>query len=288
MIMSGQANDVGRQTSAWFARITGAVLASALLAGCAATYEKREATTEEIQLLQPKAEVAESDLLEVRISTLNPGEISEEDAKAERASKKIRKAEGYFIASKLRDTMQRSGHWGPVRVIPQGPNDGEVAVTGEILESDGEILKLRVNVADATGAEWYSKEYTGVVNQDMYEQARKQGADAFQFLYNQIANDIAVHRNTLAKSRIARVRQVAELKFAADFAPDIYGVLSEEGRAPGRRQKRRRFRESLFSYQFHEKRKRGSRHLYGCEIAGGGRSVVRADPAYPGAGESAH
>lgn len=223
MSMSGQNNETDRRGGVWLVRIAGVVLAAALLTGCGATYEKREATAVEIKLLQPKAEVAESDLLEVRISTFDPGEISEEDAKAELASKKIRKAEGYFIASKLRDTMQRSGQWGPVRVVPQGPNDGEVSVKGEILESDGELLKVRVDVGDATGASWYSKEYSGVVNQNIYEQSRRQGADAFQFLYNQIANDIAVHRNTLAKSRVARVRQVADLKFAADFAPEIYG-----------------------------------------------------------------
>ena len=221
--MSGQNNETDRRGGAWLVRIAGVMLAGALLAGCGATYEKREATAEEIKLLQPKAEVAESDLLEVRISTFDPGEISEEDVTAKLASKKIRKAEGYFIASKLRDTMQRSGHWGPVRVVPQDPNGGEVSVKGEILESDGELLKVRVDVGDATGASWYSKEYSGVVNQKMYEQSRRQGADVFQFLYNQIANDIAVHRNTLAKSRVARVRQVAELKFAADFAPEIYG-----------------------------------------------------------------
>lgn len=227
--MSGRQGENVICGSRGFVKILGVVLTGVMLAGCTATYEKREATREGIQLLQPKAEIVESDLMEVRISTFDPGEISDEDSKAERVSRGIRKAEGYFIASRLRDTLQRSGHWGPVRVVPQGENDGEVAVNGEILQSDGEILKLRVDVADATGAQWYSKEYSGVVNQDMYDQAGKQGADAFQFLYNQIANDIATHRNTLAKNRIAQVRQVAELKFAAEFAPEIYGDYLKKG-----------------------------------------------------------
>lgn len=232
--MIRQVNTQGPREATRLLRLAGVLVAAAMLAGCAATYEKREATTEEIQLLQPKAEIAESDLLEVRISTFGPGKISEEDAKAERVSKKIRRAEGYFIAAKLRDTLQRSGNWGPVRVVPNGGNSGEVAVSGEILESDGEILRLRVDVADATGARWYSKEYAGVVNQDMYEQAGKKGTDAFQFLYNQVANDIAVHRNTLAKSRIARIRQVAELKFAAEFAPGIYGNYLKNDKTGGK------------------------------------------------------
>ena len=79
----------------------------------------------------------------MRISTFDPGKISEEDGKSKDVSKKIRQAEGYFISTKLRDAMQSSGQWGPVRVVPRGKNDGEVAVTGEILRSDGEILKVK-------------------------------------------------------------------------------------------------------------------------------------------------
>lgn len=197
-----------------------AVTALLLTAGCAATYEKREVTSQQAQLVQPAGEIAETDLLGIRIHTFRPGTLPEGD-KARGMSLEIRKAEGYYTAVKLRDTLQRSGHWGPVRVVPENSNDGEVIVSGEILESDGEFLKLSVSVRDATGAEWFSKEYSGVVNEQMFNRA-SQGVEPFQFVYNQISNDIAAYRSELKSNEIASIRQVAELKFAGNFAPSIF------------------------------------------------------------------
>lgn len=199
---------------------TAAVAALMLMAGCAQTYEKREVTTKQIQLVQPASEIAEKDLLGIRIHTFKPGKLPEGD-KARGMSLEIRKAEGYFTAVKLRDTLQRSGHWGPVRVVPENSNDGEVIVSGEILESDGEFLKLFVSVRDATGARWFSKEYSGVVNAEMFRRASPE-IDAFQFVYNQISNDIASFRSKLKAGEISTIRQVAELKFASAFAPSIF------------------------------------------------------------------
>ena len=207
-------------------------LVGIFLAGCVTTYEKRGASIKKTELLQTDTKIAEAELLEVRISTFDPGKISEEDGKSKDVSKKIRQAEGYFISTKLRDAMQSSGQWGPVRVVPRGKNDGEVAVTGEILESDGEILKVKVRAADATGLEWFEKEYEAVVDESMYQEASRQRTDVFQSLYNKIANDIAAHRLEMSKSRIARIRQVAELKFAAEFAPDLYGQYLKAEKTP--------------------------------------------------------
>ena len=206
-----------------FSACLAAAAAGLMLSACGTTYEKREADTEFTQLLQPQQQIADDELLGVRIATFDPGELPQEADKAKGVSGKIRNAEAYFIAVRLRDTMERSGHWGPVRVVPKDAAEGEVIVNGEILESDGEILRLQVEVSDASGASWFAREYKGVVNQNMYADAAKAGTDVFQFLYNRISNDIALHRKTLAKSRIARIRQIAELKFAGTFAPDMFG-----------------------------------------------------------------
>ena len=206
--------------------ITAAAAALILMTGCTSTYQGRDVTSQPTSLVQPASEIAENDLLGIRIHTLKPGELPEAD-KALGMSLEIRKAEGYFIAVKLKDTLQRSGHWGPVRVVPANSNQGEVVVSGEILESDGEFLKLSISVRDATGKEWFSKEYSGVVNDQMYTQTRRNG-DAFQFVYNEISNDIAAYRAKLASAEIATVRQVEELKFASTFAPSIFSSYLKE------------------------------------------------------------
>jgi hypothetical protein len=209
-----------------------AATALLLVTGCTGTYEKREVTTEQTQIVQPSSELAENDLLGIRIYTFKSRVLPEGD-KVRGISQEIRKAEGYYIAVKLKDTLQRSGHWGPVRVVPENSNDGEVIVRGQILQSDGEFLELMVSVRDASGVEWFSKKYSGVVNAQMFSQA-SQGGDAFQSVYNQIANEIAAYRSKLASGEIAAIRQIAELKFARYFAPSIFSkyLKTAEPRPP--------------------------------------------------------
>jgi hypothetical protein len=203
-------------------QIVGACFALLVLSGCGATYAEREVNYKPTDVIRASDEIAENELLGVRINTFTLGNLPESSGASLGISKDVRKAEGYYIAVKLRNTMQGSGHWGPVRVVPADNTGGEIIVKGEILESDGEVLKLKVSVNDAAGSEWYTKEYGGVVNQEIYDQASQVGIDAFQYLYNQIANDIALHRQTLGKDQIVSISQVSELKFAESFAPEIF------------------------------------------------------------------
>jgi hypothetical protein len=109
-----------------------------------------------------------------------------------------------------------------VRVVPRGSQGGELVVAGTIKESDGEMLRLAIAVKDATGVEWLSKEYGSVIDANAYRKAKQDNVDPFQDLYNQIANDIAAHKKTLKPADTAAIRQVSELRFGADFAPQAY------------------------------------------------------------------
>ncbi len=203
------------------------------LAGCGTTHPAREVNYAATDVIRASGEIPENDLLGVRINTFDPGKLPESEDQSRGISGDVRKAEGYYIAVRLRNTMQGSGHWGPVRVVPAGTGDGEIIVTGEILESDGEILKLKVSVNDATGAEWFTRKYVGVVNKEIYDQTGQVGTDAFQFLYNQIANDIALHRRKIDRNRIAEISRISELKFAGSFAPDIFSDYLKKEKADG-------------------------------------------------------
>ena len=53
--------------------------------------------------------------------------------------------------------------------------------------------------------------------------------DAFQPLYNTIANDLVKILKTLTSDEITAIRRVAELQFAADIAPDAFaGYLQQD------------------------------------------------------------
>jgi hypothetical protein len=192
------------------------------LGACANNYPSRTVSYKETAIDRPAAPSSHAELLAVRIETFDPGALPDDPKVAQGLSPDIRKAEARYIPVQLRSTMQKSGHWGPVRVVPQGSREGEVVVSGTILESDGEILKLRINVKDAAGAQWFEREYASVIDAAAYQKAEAAGVDPFQNLYNRIANDIAAHKKTIRPQDISAIRQVAELRFGAEFAPDAY------------------------------------------------------------------
>lgn len=198
------------------------LMCAGMLGACASSYPTRTVSYKETPLDKPAASPSDSELLSVRIEAFDPGKLPEDAEVAKGLSTEIRNAESYYIPVQLKETMQKSGHWGPVRVTPRGARDGEVVVSGKILESDAEILKLEIQVRDAAGVRWFTKEYESVVDDMAYVRAAANGVDAFQGLYTEIANDIAAYRKKMTKEDHAAIRQVAELKFGTEFAPDAY------------------------------------------------------------------
>lgn len=199
-----------------------AVLCVTVLGACAKSYPSRSLTTTETALDRPAAQPPDSELLSVRIEAFDPGTLPDDPKLTKGLSADIRNAEAYFVPSQLKETMQKSGHWGPVRVTPRDARSSDVNVSGKILESDGEILKIEVQVRDASGAHWFTKEYENTVDAAAYWRADSQGVDAFQNLYNEVANDIVSHRKKLKPENHNEIRQVADLRFGGEFAPTAY------------------------------------------------------------------
>ena len=57
-------------------------------------------------------EIPEQELLNVGIEIFDTGELSRKEIEQRGMSQDIREAEARFIAVHLKDTMQRTGHWG--------------------------------------------------------------------------------------------------------------------------------------------------------------------------------
>jgi predicted HAD superfamily Cof-like phosphohydrolase len=202
-----------------------------LLAGCSGIATHQNVNNDE-QVQKSATEISEDQLLDVWIELFEPGALPDDTEKASGLSEEIREAEARYMPLQLRDTMEKTGYWGAVRVVPQGTEGGEVLVRGSILVSDGENLELAITALDASGREWFSSTYEAEVSMEAYRSAGRSGQDVFQALYNAIANDLAAHRATLTAEDIITVRRVAALHFAADLAPDAFAdhiQRSEEG-----------------------------------------------------------
>lgn len=197
-----------------------------LITACSATHQN---VREDTQVQRSDSEVVESQLLDVWITLFDSGELPDDEDDAKGLSIEIREAEARYMPLLLRDTLERTGYWGAVRVVPGGTEGGEVRVHGTILVSDGEHLELMITAQDATGFEWFRHSYEAEATLEDYQQTAATGRDVFQALYNTIANDLAQHRLTLSQSEVTNIRRVAGLRFAADLAPDAFdGFLDEK------------------------------------------------------------
>jgi hypothetical protein len=189
-----------------------------LLSGCA-TYQENVAPT---PIMRAQQEIPEDQLMDVGILPFESEELSEEEAQEEGTSNEIRKAEGHFIPNHLKHTIQQSGHWGAVWVIPAETDSIDLFVKGQIEESNGEHLTLEIEVDDATGRHWFTKEYKKEASTFAYSGNRPGEKDAYQDLYNAIANDIAEFKKNLTAEDIKKIRRTSKLKFANNFAPDAF------------------------------------------------------------------
>jgi hypothetical protein len=196
-----------------------------LLTACSTTHQM---VREDTQVQRPDSEVVESQLLDVWITLFESGKLPEDEDDAKGLSVEIREAEARYMPLLLRDTLERTGYWGAVRVVPGGTEGGEIRVHGTILVSDGEHLELMITAQDATGIEWFRHSYEAEATLEDYQQTAATGRDVFQALYNTIANDLARHRLTLSQAEVTNIRRVAGLRFAADLAPDAFDGFLEE------------------------------------------------------------
>jgi len=179
-----------------------------------------------VNAVQAKTQIPDDELLDVGIHefdiNITEEQMKDTDALAkQRIYPDIRKAEARFIPSMLRSTLESSGQWGAVRVVPGNVEFMDVRVSGKILQSTGAKLALEVSVVDSTGRAWITKKkYESPADTGSYKtDASLKARDPFQNIYSQIANDMVAVRDALLAENRRDIRRVTELLFANDLAP---------------------------------------------------------------------
>jgi len=214
---------IGARSAAAYGRslaaLTGAVLA--LFLGACSTQTVKSTTI--TPMVMTTEYIPEEELLDVSIGIFDPG-LDDIPAKREELTfADVRIAETQFVAWQLAQTLQSNGGWGIVRVNPNDLSSADVAVTGTIIQSDGEAMVLRVKAQDATGRVWFDKEYEEIVSKFNYDPRIRREQDPFQGLYNRIANDLLAYRQkNLSRDNLLTIRTVSRIQFARNFAPQVF------------------------------------------------------------------
>ncbi len=203
-------------------------------AGLAACSTSEVKLPHSVALLAPEAPYAEPELLDIGIvlfeSGVPEGEISRElleELLREGTFVQIRRAEAVMLAVVLRDTLRSSGHWGTVWVTPRASRAADLSVTAEILQSDGNVLHLRVDARDTTGRVWLRDEYQMETAAGAFNRQRYPNLDPYQDVFNQIANDLARVRASFSAGDIADLRTISELRYAGELSPEAFEAYVE-------------------------------------------------------------
>jgi hypothetical protein len=178
---------------------------------------------EETELVVAESPVDEALLLDIGIVEFAAGIPDDNNPEKTGVYEEIRNAETRFLAYHLKATLQETGHWGAVRVIPSRSAFTDVIITGEIEKSDGEYVVINISVDDAAGRHWLEKSYETQTGMTSYSERRDRRRDPYQKVFNDIANDLQMYVSQLPAKQLQQTRQVSELQFFADMSPLAYG-----------------------------------------------------------------
>ncbi len=187
--------------------------------GCSSQSTGRPSQT---QAIQATAEIPRDQLLDVGIEVFDPGLPAQGQPLPDDVFPELREAEARYMAIRLENTMQATGHWGAVRVLPGNQGITDLEVSGTILLSTGSKLALDIRAVDATGRVWLERRYRADADDLVYAGTPTLTTDPFQSLYNEISNDLLEIRRKRHAGELKDIRQVSRLRFAADLAPEPF------------------------------------------------------------------
>ena len=182
--------------------------------------------------LQTRTQLPDYQMLDVGIRLFDPG-LPEDvtSLPARGVFPAIRRVEARYLPVTLRSTLQDSGAWGAVRVVPEQAEVSELLVEGRIIEATGLQLQLAISARDATGRPWLDAIYSAATDDSSYPVAT--GGDPYLELYRRVANDLLAVREGLDERQLVEIRRVALLRYAAGLAPEAFAgylAVGEDGR----------------------------------------------------------
>lgn len=198
--------------------------ALALLTACASG-PKTVKQVNAVEVDRATRELPPEALLSVGVAVFDPNIPADaEEREKENVFPSVREAEARYFPYVLRDAMESTSQWGPVRVIPSDESAVDVIVSGKILLSDGERLWLDVTATDSRGMVWFTRTYKDVASKFSYrEDLGSSNGDPFQDIYHQIANDLAAFRDEKSSKELTAIHTVTDLRFAADLSTEAFG-----------------------------------------------------------------
>lgn len=209
-------------------------MAFAVLAGCATT---GTTTGPSVGPGSSAAVVSTADAyrgvrLDVIVPVFAPGLPEDpDDYEKEGMWPELRRAEANRFAVALEQALQTTQVFGDVRVSPDTQATGDLYVIGAIEKSDGQDVRIAIDVVDIGGNRWMRGRYRHRVKEHFWRDPRNAGKDPYQPVFDEAAADIAALVARRSARELTELRHIAEIRFAKAFAHDAFAeYLEERGR----------------------------------------------------------
>ncbi len=200
----------------------GIAACAVLLGACTSA---REIQYTQVRLNRAETEIAQEALLNVGILVFDPGlpeNLSDQEMNEKLIFPEIRRAEARYMPFHLKNTLESTGYWGAVSVLPEFSPVADILISARIEESDGYSAKLQVAAWDASAKEWFNKSYEMMVAEQAYVRNTDRGQDPYQNLYNEIANDLLQVRSQLSDAELQRIREIGDLRYGLSVVPQAF------------------------------------------------------------------
>ena len=134
----------------------------------------------------------------------------------------MRRAESVRFAIKLKEALEDTEAFGAVRVTPDQNATGDLYVLGKIVKSNGEDVKILLDVVDITGGQWFSRSFEHEVDPGFHKNTRNEGLDPYGPVFDEAANRIALELEDYEVADVESLQYVTELRFGSSFLEEAF------------------------------------------------------------------
>ena len=167
--------------------------------------------------------------LDVIVPVFDPGLPDDpDDYDKEGVWPELRRAEANRFALALKQALQDTQVFGDVRVSPDTEATGDLYVIGAIEKSDGQDVRIAIEVVDIGGKRWMRDRYRHRVKEHFWRDPRNAGLDPYQPVFEEAAADVAALVEKRSARELTELRHIAEIRFAKAFSEDAFAEYVEE------------------------------------------------------------
>ena len=134
----------------------------------------------------------------------------------------LRRAEANRFALKMKSAIEDTKAFGTVRVVPSARATGDLYVSGKILESNGEDVKMEIAVADISGKKWFTKDFKHRVKEGFHKNYRNKGKDAYDPMFKKAAVYIVKKLKKYDAEELAKLQLLSEMRFGANLSEETF------------------------------------------------------------------